>query len=193
MRRALWHAALIVVLAAGTTAAGADSLYDSSSFHSLTADHRAHRVGDVLTVLVYENSSATTSADTSTDKSAGLGISTSTAKRDEHANLDLSEKFAGKGKIERSGRLLAQLTVTVRAIAPNGDMIIGGKQLIAVNDEKQHIELEGRVRPIDVDETNTVISSRIADAKISYLGDGLLGEKQHPGFLTRILSWLGVL
>jgi flagellar L-ring protein precursor FlgH len=70
---------------------------------------------------------------------------------------------------------------------------VSGEQLIKVNDERQEIVLSGRVRPIDIAENNTVVSSRLADARISYVGDGVLGEKQRPGILTRILSWLRII
>jgi len=83
--------------------------------------------------------------------------------------------------------------VRVVDVAPNGDLVVAGQQLIEVNEEKQEIKLEGRVRAVDVSESNTVLSTRLADAKIWYVGDGLLGEKQRPGILTRILSWLRIL
>jgi flagellar L-ring protein precursor FlgH len=185
---------LFCILAAALAApAQGESLFREDLFRPLTSDHRAYRIGDALTVLVLENSSATTTADTSTEKRAGVGLSLSTTRRDERAGANATEDFAGSGRIQRTGRLLAQLTVSVKAIAPNGDLLIGGAQLIEVNEEKQHIVLEGRVRAVDVSESNTVLSSRIADAKISYVGDGLLGEKQRPGVISRILSWLGIL
>jgi flagellar L-ring protein precursor FlgH len=183
----------VLVLLLAALPAAAESLYRDESFQSLTADRRAYRVGDALTVLVVENSSAASSADTTTEKRGGVGIALSTHNSDKRANVELTEDFAGKGKIQRSGRLLATLTVNVVALAPNGDLIIAGSQLIEVNEEKQHIQLEGRVRPTDVTDANTVLSSRIADARISYVGDGLLGEKQRPGILTRFLSWLRIL
>jgi flagellar L-ring protein precursor FlgH len=185
--------ATVVLLLLAALPAFAESLYQAESFQSLTADRRAYRVGDALTVLVLENSSASSSADTTTEKRGGVGIAVSTQSSDKRANVDITEDFTGKGKIQRSGRLLATLTVNVVSVAPNGDLIVTGSQLIEVNEEKQHIQLEGRVRPTDVTESNTVLSSRIADAKIAYVGDGLLGEKQRPGILTRFLSWLRIL
>jgi flagellar L-ring protein FlgH len=173
--------------------AQAESLYKEGTFRSLTADYRASRVGDVLTILVLENSSATTTADTTTKKEGGLGLAVQTYNLNKKAGVDVTENFNGSGTIQRSGKLLAQLTVTVKALAENGDLIVAGAQLIELNNEKQQIVLEGRVRPGDISETNTVPSTRLADAKISYVGDGILAEKQHPGILTRILSWLGLL
>lgn len=184
-----WACALLAVpaLAAG------QSLYRDDSFRSLTADPRARAVGDVLTVLVVESSSASSTANTTADKQAGLGISVVGTNKTQKGELDLNENFAGKGSIQRTGKLLAQLSVTVQSIAPNGDLLVAGRQLIEVNGEKQHIELGGRVRPTDISESNTVLSSRIADARITYVGDGVLGEKQHPGLVGRLLSWLGIL
>jgi flagellar L-ring protein precursor FlgH len=189
------RATLAVCAAAGLLAgpALAESLYSEERFRALTSDHRAHRVGDALTVLVVENASASASADTSTEKRGSAGLSLSTTRRDEAAAATATEDFSGGGRIQRSGRLLAQLTVSVRGIAPNGDLLVGGAQVIEVNEEKQNIVLEGRVRPVDVSEANTVLSSRIAEARITYVGDGLLGEKQKPGLISRVLSWLGLL
>jgi flagellar L-ring protein precursor FlgH len=146
-------------------------------------------------VLIVENASASASANTTTEKrgAVGVGIVAAPIIPNRTINGEISDDFTGKGSINRSGRLLAQLSVTVKALAPNGDLIVAGQQLIEVNNEKQNIVLEGRVRPGDVSESNTVLSSRIADAKITYVGDGILGEKQRPGILTRLLSWLGIL
>ncbi len=195
LSRSLKAGLLFAFWALLTDGAGAESLYKEETFRPLTADHRAYRVGDALTVLVFENSSASSSADTTTNKTGGTGISfhNPNTNTDKKPRLDLSEDFTGSGKINRSGKLLAQLTVNVKAVAPNGDLFVAGTQLIEVNGEKQSIVLEGRVRPVDISDGNAVVSSRLADAKISYVGDGVISERQRPGFLIRILSLLGLL
>jgi flagellar L-ring protein precursor FlgH len=71
-------------------------------------------------------------------------------------------------------------------------MWVTGEQLVEINDETQRIRLEGRVRPQDITENNSVLSSRLSDAKISYVGDGVLAERQKPGWLARLLIWLGL-
>lgn len=186
---------LATILAALLTPGGAaaESLYHESSFRPLTSDQRAYRIGDVLTVLIVENSSASTTADTTTDNRGGVGISIGTTTREERAAVNVNQDFVGRGRIQRSGRLLAQLSVNVVDVLPNGDLQLVGTQMIEVNGEKQHIELMGRVRPADVTEGNAVLSTRIADARITYVGDGVLGEKQRPGVLTRFLNWLRIL
>lgn len=173
----------------------ANSLYQGEgNFRSLTSDKRAYRVGDMLTVLVMENSSATANANTSAEKRGGLLFGWRATNRTENGNLQLGDTFGGKGQIQRSGKLLAQLTVTVREVdAASGLLSVAGEQQIFVNDEKQEIRLHGKVRPIDILDNNTVLSTRLADASISYIGDGILSEKQHPGLITRFLSWLGLL
>lgn len=195
MLRPTLHFVFSLLLAGLSPYASAQSLYDPASFRAYTDDHRAHRLGDSLTVLVYENSSASNNADTQLAKegSAGVGLSADDPKLGGRFDLDLAEHHKGGGKITRSGKLAAQITVTVHGLEPNGDLRVEGRQLIFVNDEKQEIVLRGRVRPRDISETNTVVSGRLADASISYLGEGVLASKQKPGILTRLLSWLGLL
>ena len=189
------------LLCAGSAASQGASLYDEAKFQSLTAVRRAASAGDILTVLIYETASASATADTSTEKTGGLGIALSASSGSGNntrtdsvgAKGSLNEDFSGKGRIQRSGRLVAQLSVLVREVYPNGDLAVAGQQTILVNGEKQQIVLSGRVRPVDIGETNSVISSRLADAQITFIGDGILGEKQRPGLISRVLSWLGLL
>jgi len=191
MRMTLSTALLAAALLAG--AAGADSLYDEQRFRPLVGDPRAIRVGDNITVVVTEFASMTTSARTATDKDgtvAGVARGTNDTKQ---GSINLSEDFNGGGRIERSGKLTAQLTVVVQAIEANGDLRVKGEQEIEVNNEKQTLYVEGRLRPQDIQANNTVLSSRLSDARIRYTGDGLLAEKQRPGILTRFLSWLRLL
>ena len=171
----------------------ADSLFDPQTFRSAVSDRKAFQTGDSLTVLILENASAQTSAGTSTEKSGGPSLKLRLPSQDRDMSIGLEEDFAGRGKIERSGKLLGTITVTVESVQPNGDLNVKGDQLIEVNDEKQSIRLEGRVRPLDIQENNTVVSSKIANAKIAYIGDGILASRQRPGILTRLFSFLGLL
>lgn len=190
---------LLVFLALySVTSAYAENLYQQGQFQSLVGDYRATRPGETLTILIYEDAKASASAGTSTDKSAdtGLGGKASIATGVlgvGSAGWEMSEGFQGSGRIQRTGNLVAQMSVTVQSVDANGELLVKGEQLIEVNGEKQQIRIEGRVRPRDIGSNNTVISSRLADAKISYIGDGILANGQRPGFLTRILSWLGLL
>lgn len=172
--------------------AQAGSLYREDKFQSPVADRKAYRVGDSITVLVLENATASTSVDTSTDRSSNLGFGAKNPVYDKNFAGTFGDDFAGKGKVQRSGKLLAQITVTVESVEANGDLNVKGDQLLEFNDEKQAIKLEGRIRRADISDANTVPSNRLANARISYVGDGILGDSQKPGIFTRILRWLGL-
>lgn len=171
-------------------------LYNDVSFRAYTDDNRAYRIGDSLTVLIVEAASASASANTQTKRATEFDAAGAVSAGPDHypaaAELDLSDEFAGKGTINRTGKLAAQITVTVTGITGNGELLVSGKQVILVNEEKQEIALSGRVRPYDILANNTVLSTRLADATISYVGEGLLAEQQRPGILSRLLRWLGL-
>ena len=182
-----------ILAAAASAAVTADPLYREGDFRPLVADSRALRVGDNLTVIVTEFASVTTNARTATDKDGAISGTLQGTNSSKSGSIGLAEDFSGGGRIERSGKVTAQITVVVQAIEVNGDLRVKGKQDISVNDEVQTLLVEGRVRQQDIGANNTVLSTRLSDAKISYTGDGLLAEKQRPGLLTRFLSWLRLL
>lgn len=185
------------LLAAGTTASvGAADLFREGEYRPLTADSRAYRLGDTLTVLVVETSSASSTADTGTKRNTEAAISgsvqTRTVDRRTEAQLGIDNNFTGGARTARAGKLLAQISVSVVAVEPNGDLRIAGDQLLDINDEQQKIRIEGRVRRQDIGENNAVVSSRLAEARIYYSGEGVLAEGQRPGLVAKVLRWLGL-
>lgn len=171
----------------------ADDLYHRDTYQGLISDRRASHVGDIITILVYENSTASTTADTSTDTSVGIQGSVTTLKDTRHApQLQLGDNYGGRGQVQREGRLLAQLSTTVTRVWPNGDLGVSGEQTINVNGERTHIRLGGRVRHEDISTANTVQSNRLADATIDYVGDGFVTDRTKPGLIPRVLAWLGL-
>lgn len=171
----------------------ANSLFDANNFESLAGDNRAHRVGDVLTILVTETAVASTSATTSTSKFSGVSGSVGFPIASGEGDIALGQEFDGGGSVERSGRLLATLTVSVKEVMDNGDLLVKGEQNVELNEEAQRIFIEGRVRPNDISADNTVLSTRVSNAKISYDGDGVLGEKQKPSFFSKLITLFGFL
>jgi flagellar L-ring protein FlgH len=168
-----------------------ESLYSEASYQSFTSDRRLHKVGDLVTVLIIEDASATSTADTGANRDASVGVSVSNPVSNKAFGVGTNNDFAGGGRTQRAGRLLGQLTVMVRDMAPNGDLIVGGEQQLEINGERQVIRLEGRVRSRDISELNTVPSSRVADAQISFAGDGVLGERQQPAWWHQLLTIFG--
>lgn len=173
-------------------AASGVSLYEEGKFRSLTADRKGHAVGDLITVMVYESASASTSADTNAGHNAGVSASVRTTSREQSAGVGLNNDFDGRGSTQRSGRVLAQLTVPIREVLQNGDLVLAGAQELEINSERQTIRLEGRVRSQDVGDNNTVLSTRVAEARISVAGDGVLADHQKPSWWQRLLTLFGI-
>lgn len=169
------------------------SLIEPSTFRGPAADQRAHRVGDLLTVLVMETTRARSQAATGSDRDTGIGIALSSPSTD--YNMDLATRGKSKGTAEttRVGELRAQITVKVVAVEDNGLMRISGSQVLLVNREEQRITLSGVVRPEDISSANAVWSSRIADADVALNGKGVVSESQRRSLVSRVFQWLGLL
>lgn len=184
-----------VALAGWACLARAESLFNAGTYRPLTSDRKAFRVGDLLTVNVFENSSATTSSDTTTQRKNGLDASLGTSAinggRLLSGSASVGGTFEGGGTTQRANRLLATITVSVREVLPNGDLKVAGEQNLTVNREEHKVKLEGRVRPQDVSADNVVLSTRLADARLFYAGDGDVSERSRRAWWRALLDWLG--
>ena len=166
------------------------------------ADIRARTVGDIVTVIIQEEASASKEATTETDRESSMtaGIPTlfgyEKVFEENNPNLDmsalvsanLSNEFKGGGKTTRSEDLVATLTTQVIEVYPNGNMKIRGGKSVTVNNENQIIYLTGIVRSYDITAANTIDSGNILNAQIAYTGKGAISDKQKPGWLMRILD-----
>jgi flagellar L-ring protein precursor FlgH len=190
MRPAMIAFGLGMLCAAGT--AGASDLYHGSNWPALAADRRASEVGDVLTIIVLQAAESVNTSQKNSRRSTDLGGSIQAGSLNESADLKFGGGYSGRGEIRRSERLVAQITVTIQSILPNGDFLVTGEQVMQVNGETTHIGVRGRVRPADITSDNTLPSSRIADAQINYDGRGFVSRSTKPGVLNRIFSFLGL-
>jgi flagellar L-ring protein precursor FlgH len=191
MHSQLWGAALLL-LSCAQTASAADSLYRPDSYQALSSDLRARRVGDLITVMVYESASASSAANTSVGRDANVGLDVQGTGKSWSAGINAGNQTDGRGRTQREGKVLAQLTVTIRAIGERGDLSIAGEQVVDINNERQEIAVEGQIRPQDVSDTNVVLSTRIANARIRYVGQGDLADKQRPAWWQRFLALFGL-
>lgn len=170
----------------------ADSLWKDGA-RSLYADRKAIREGDVLTVLIFESTTASSRADTKTGKSESASTKPGVGPL-----LSLLPEWSVSGKTgsqasgstTRSGTLVGKISVVVKEVLPNGNLRVEGTRTIGVNGEKERIVLTGIVRPEDISTENTVPSTAIAQAEIHYEGKGPVGSKQREGLLTKLLKWL---
>ena len=171
--------------------AQADSLYRAESFQALTSDVRSFRVGDALTVIVVESSSAASTADSTVSRQNNMQVTASDTIGAHTAGGGVSRSSDGTGKPTRSGKVQAAISVRVIERHDNGDLVVKGAQKITINGEVQRIAVSGTVRPIDVDANNTVSSTRLVDADIEYTGRGFVARSQEEGWFSRLISLLG--
>lgn len=163
----------------------------------LFEDQRARNVGDVLTIVLNETTAAKTTAATDTAKSSDNSISTPSifgmtptihGKSVLSAQLDSSSKFSGSGDSSQSNTLKGNITVTVIKRLPSGNLLVRGEKHLSLNQGSEFIRIEGLVRPADITPDNTIDSTRVANARISYTGEGALAESNTKGWLSRFFS-----
>jgi len=169
------------------------NLFDDVVYRPLISDRRAQLPGDVLTVIVVETSNAQTGADLASAKDikTNLGVSYNNDKHD--VGFKLGSKGSVNAKTGRNGKIKASLTVRIKDILPNGTYLVEGRQLIQINGEMQSITLGGVVRQEDISPQNTVLSTRLADAQITYTGDGSVSNSQRRNYVYKVLSFMGLL
>ena len=176
----------------------------SSQANVLFADQRAMRLGDIMTVKIEEFADAKRGASTTLQRQSELNAEIGAflgmmAKLKEVApQLDpstlvdaaTSSRFQGSGSTGRSERLEATVPALVRKMLPNGNLFVEGHRVVLVNEEEHHFYISGVVRPQDIDETNTISSSRLADAEIEFTGRGVLTQQQEQGWFAEYFGWL---
>ncbi|MEZ4483719.1 MAG: flagellar basal body L-ring protein FlgH [Syntrophotaleaceae bacterium] len=169
---------------------------------SLFGDIKARQIGDILTVAIFEQASASREATTETgrssESSAGiskfLGLETDFTKLNsaidptQLISTSYDNDFKGSGSTSRKENLVATLSTRVVEVFPNGNLRIEGGKTVTVNHEEQIIVLTGIVRPNDISPQNVIDSKYVLDAKIAYTGKGVISDKQKPGWMTRILD-----
>ena len=164
-------------------------------------DLRASRVGDIVIVKIEEQHSGSKTATTQADRQStydgsfggslfGLGSFASPLVDGVEVNASTESEFDGTGSTSREDTLTGTIAARVVEVLQNGDLRIRGRREVTVNSERQTMELSGIIRPIDVDTSNTVLSTAIANAKITYSGLGVLDDLQRPGWMVRILDWI---
>jgi len=186
-------AALVLVAASLGGYAAADDLFRNDGWASLASDRTARAPGDVLTVLIYETSSATQSAQRRTKKTSRAAAQVSAGSVEEAGRLSIEGGFDGTGQSGRAGRVVGQISVRVDQVLPNGDLRVSGRQQLTVDGERTWIRLRGIARRADVSADNTVLSARLAEAVIDFEGKGFAARGARPGALDTVLSWLGLL
>ncbi len=203
---------LLFFLAISHLSASPDNVPEWSLATRLYGDEKARSIGDLITVIIEEKSSANKTAQSQSGKSTSGGGSASIAHpvytRGEtgeqqvngpwtRASLPafdwkLSHDFSGGGQVQSEEGLASILTARVQDVLPNGTLLIEGRRLMQLQDERVEMILTGMVRPRDIASDNSVSSERIADAAIRYDTSGPLTRDQKRGLFTRLVNWINI-
>jgi flagellar L-ring protein FlgH len=205
--RALFLAA--AVLAVSQSSGYCDSLWTTDGGgtpDALVMDHRAGKVGDIITVLIVEASSVTQKADSKRNRSSSINLEVTDwahpqfvrgirTVKDNPANMpvyavDGAATYSGGGTYTGGYNVQAQVTTKIIEVLPNKNLLVEGSSEIMVNAEKNTVAVSGIVRPQDVSANNTVLSTQLADAKVRLLGKGPLQNKTNRGVFEKILDFI---
>lgn len=169
------------------------AIFNAATNIDIYGDGRAHRVGDIITIVLSEKTQSSKSATTTADKSSSMSLPQPTilgnalslfgapfsASSDAASNV-----FDGEGKSDMSNSLSGDITVTVHEVLPSGVLSVRGEKWMQLNQGDEYIQISGLVRPQDIAADNTVPSTKLADARIGYSGTGGVHD-------TNVMGWLG--
>jgi flagellar L-ring protein precursor FlgH len=170
-------------------------------------DNKARRINDVVTIQIAEISNASQKVSTKTSRDTNIlagivkflgsplsfGLDNFWGKDEPFApEIESSAKssHSGSGAISGSGQLTANIAAKVIEVMSNGNLLVEGRKEVTVEREKRLIILSGIVRPADIKFDNTVSSDKVADARIEYVGKGVISDKQGPGIFHRFFDWI---
>jgi flagellar L-ring protein precursor FlgH len=169
------------------------TIYQAGYNLTLFEDVHAHRVGDILRVLLVEQTDARKRSATNLDKKTSSSYANPILfgkPRDIDGNtlgveLDGESEFSGSGDSDQSNRLQGSITVSVAQVLSNGNLMIQGEKWVQINQGSEFVRVKGIVRPVDIAANNTVLSTQIADARLSYGGKGATAEPNAVGWMAR--------
>jgi flagellar L-ring protein precursor FlgH len=174
------------------------SIFQAGRSVRLFEDNKAFRIGDLLSVTLSESTNASKSAETNTTKDDEADIIASAILGSTgpsiNGNLALSNafeaerEFSGSGDSAQSNSLSGEIAVTVTDILASGNLVVRGEKLIGLNQGSEFIRISGLVRPQDISSENTVMSRKIANARIYYGGGGVIAESNSKGWLSRLFD-----
>ena len=168
------------------------SIYQFGHDRPLFENSIARRVGDTVTINLVESTAAQKSSSTSTAKKTTLGVTAPQLGNNTFTGLSASvaadHAFGGSGDSAQSNKLQGDITVTVAKRLSNGNLVVRGQKWITINQGREYVRIQGVIRPVDILPDNTIPSNKVADASISYGGQGALADASSPGLLARFFN-----
>lgn len=182
------------------------AIYHASTSRNIYSDGRANRVGDIITINLTESTQSTKQSTTNTRRQTNIDLPVPTILgkplvlnkpepvnrlfngREFSSSIEGSNRFNGNAASNMSNQLSGNITATIHELYPNGVMLVRGEKWLTLNQGDEYIRVSGLVRPQDIGADNTVDSTRLADARITYSGTGPLAEANAQGWLQRFFS-----
>lgn len=172
------------------------SIYNVNDTTSLNlySDQKARHIGDIITISLEEQTQSSKTSNTSVDKAndtnvganaTAFGRNLTVDGRPLSASLSSNSSFSGSGSSDMGNSLTGNITVTVHKIYPNGNLLVRGEKWLTLNQGDEYIRVSGIIRPQDIDDDNSVPSTRLADARISYSGTGSVHNATVMGWLAK--------
>ncbi|MCK7595165.1 flagellar basal body L-ring protein FlgH [Pseudomarimonas salicorniae] len=164
---------------------------------ALFSDQRARFPGDLITITLSERTVAQTSSTTNTSRSTELEMAapnvlgapvTINGRNPLTTSIGSDNTFSGAGSSNKSMSLTGSVTVTVVDKLPNGNLLVRGEKLLRLNRSDEVVQIQGIVRPADIQPDNSIPSSRVADARIVYTGRGEMGQANAQSWLSRFFA-----
>ncbi|MFA6450631.1 MAG: flagellar basal body L-ring protein FlgH [bacterium] len=182
----------LIMMAAGMIAfrASAGSLWNDNS-ESMYADKKALYVGDIVTIVVNENTSATQKSKSSIKQNEKMDSSTGTGFIGQFLQafgIQAGDQYSADGNTSSGSTLATTISAEVMEVLPNGNLLIEARKSMVVNAETQTVVLSGVIRPNDVARNNQIGSSVIANLNLRYEGKGPIAKRQKPGILNKLFD-----
>jgi len=171
---------------------GNGAIYQAAYVRPLFEDRRARQVGDTLVINIVEKTAAAKKSNTGSERSQDMSVSVPTlmkvpGKSFQGMNAEASSdnKFSGKGESAANNTFTGTITCTVIEVMPNGNLLVSGEKLVAINQGEEFIRFSGVVNPASITGGNVVTSTQVADARIEYKANGFIDSSQTMGWLSR--------
>ena len=168
----------------------------ANGYAPLTSGARAAMVGDIITIQLVESTQASKSNAANTGRDGSIGLTPPTTGplsmllKSSDIGASGTQSFKGTGAASQSNSLNGEITVTVAKLFPNGTMLVRGQKALTLNRGDELIQIAGLVRQADITPDNKVLSTRVADARITYSGKGEIARASRQGWLQRFFSML---
>ncbi|WP_296719066.1 flagellar basal body L-ring protein FlgH [Erythrobacter sp.] len=164
-----------------------------TGYSGLVTGTRARMLGDMVTIILTENTTTTKSTAGQTNRSGSFGITPPASGPLDFLNPNALKaaaegSFSGGGNAAQQSRLNGAVAVTIAAIYPNGTAEVVGEKQMMFSQGDEWVQFAGRIRLIDIDSDNRLASSQVANARIIYSGQGAVQQASRPGWLSRFFN-----